>query len=116
MALEIPEFLVADIRAEAGFRHQIFGKLQADAVCNDGALSQCDIGKRPCMHKDGLAFQSLDQIGLQGFDHPGGHGAVHTQIGSGDRGAVPAVGNHNTAHTLAQISQIARDSQYGHDF
>ena len=68
------------------------------------------------MHKHGLAFQGLDEVGLDGSGEPGGHGASHLQILGGHGLAVPVQGDHNLAKASAQIGKVRCQGEDGHDF
>ncbi len=67
------------------------------------------------MNEHGLPLDGLDPVGLGRFHHPGGHGAVHLQVGGGDRHARPIISHDDSPHAFTQIAQIPGNSQNGHD-
>ena len=94
----------------------VFAEFQPDAIGYDRALPYGDVGERPGVDKHGLAFDGLDEVGVHRFRHPGGHGAVHLQIGGGHGLAVPVPREDDPAHAPAQVFEILGYSQNGHDF
>ena len=68
------------------------------------------------MNEHGLAFDGLDEVGLDGVDHPGGHGARHLQIFGGHGLARPVVGHDDAAEAFAHVLEVAGHGKDGHDF
>ena len=116
VALEVPEFLIPDVRAETGLRNMVFIQLEADPVRDDRTLPDGDVGERPGVYEHGLAFDGLDKVRIDGFHHPRGHSAVHFEIGGGHGFAVAVVGHDDLAHALPEVLQILGDGENGHDF
>ena len=83
-ALEVPELLEADVGAEAALGDVVVGQPRAELVGDDRALADGDVGERAGVHEDRLALDGLQQVRIDGLDHPGGHGAVHFEVGGGD--------------------------------
>src|SRR3546814_9441157 len=61
-ALDVEELLRAQIRAEAGFRHRVVGKLQSRPRRHHRVAAMRDIGERAAMDEGGIAFQRLHQV------------------------------------------------------
>ena len=53
-AFQVPEFLKADVCTEAGLGDVIVTQLQGHTVGDDRGLTDCDVGKRACVHEHGL--------------------------------------------------------------
>ncbi len=87
-----------------------------DQVGDDAALADGDICEGAGMNEDGLAFDGLDEVGIERIDHPGGHGAIDFKVGGGDGFSVFVVGDDDFGHATAEVGQAGRDGQNGHDF
>ena len=100
-ALDVPELLVAHVRGEAALRDGVVGEGAGHAVGDDGVLPNGDVGEGAGMHEHGLALDGLHQGGIEGADHPGGHGAGHFQVVGGDGRAALGVGHDDLADAAA---------------
>ena len=63
-ALDIHEFLGAQIRAEAGFRNDIIRKSERCLRRADRIAAMRDVCKRPAVHKCRRMFQRLQKVRL----------------------------------------------------
>ena len=66
-ALDVDEFLAAEIGAEAGFGHHIVGELERGGGRHHRVAAMRDVGERPAVDEGGRAFQRLHQIGRDRF-------------------------------------------------
>ena len=62
-ALDVEEFLGAEIGAEAGFGHDIVGELERGGGGEHRIAAMRDIGEGTAMDEGRRAFQRLHQIG-----------------------------------------------------
>ncbi len=115
-ALEIPEFLEADVGAESAFGEVIIRKLKGQFIRHDGGLTDGDIGKRSSVNKNGLSFNRLQQAWIDSIDHPCAHGAIHFKIGCRDGIAFFIVSNHHFADSFTHIFEAGGDSENRHQF
>jgi hypothetical protein len=99
-ALDVPEFLEADVGAEAGLGDVVVEQLQADAVGDDGALADGDVGKGTGVHHAGVVLGGAHQVGLMVLAHEGGHGVAHFQVAGGDRLAALVEGHGNVVEAF----------------
>ena len=113
-ALDVPEFLKADVGAETALGDVVVKQLQTDPVGDDGGLAHGDVGKRSGMDHAGLILRRHHQGRVDGVAHPGGHGAADFQIAGGDRFACFVKGHRDVVQPFAQVGQIADDGQNGH--
>jgi hypothetical protein len=104
-ALDVPEFLIADVGRESALGDEVVAERGADTVRDDGALSDGDVGERTGVDQHGLAFERLHQRGVDGPDEPGGHGAVDFEVGGGDGLAGPRVGDDDPAETARRSAR-----------
>ena len=63
-ALDVQEFLRAQVRAEAGLGHHVVAGLQGHAGRGDGVAAVRDVGERAAVHERGRVLQRLHQIGF----------------------------------------------------
>jgi hypothetical protein len=90
-ALDVEEFLHADVGAEAGLGEHVAlrpDQLERDLVGDDRGVAVGDVGKRPGMDERGRAFQRLHQVGLDGVLHQHGQRARAADVLGGDRVAL----------------------------
>ncbi len=66
------------------------------------------------MHQHRLAFERLHQRRVDRVHQPGGHRAVHLQVGGGDRLAVFGVGDDDPADPFAEVGEVGRHRQDRH--
>ena len=74
---DVEELFGAHVGGEAGLGHGVVAELQGHAVGHDGVVAVGDVGERASVDDRRVAFQGLDQGGLQGVLHQHGHGAGH---------------------------------------
>ena len=115
-ALEVPEFFETDVRRKAGLRNMVFRKLQSQAVGDDRALADGDVGERSGVDKHRLAFEGLHQGGVDGLHHPGAHGSVNLKVRRCHRLVVAVEGHDHASHALPQVRKIPGHRQNRHDF
>ena len=91
-------------------------QLDAQPVADHRGLTDGDIGKRPRVDQHRLMLHRIAQGGVDGIAHPRRHGARYLQILRGDGTALLVVGQHDIPDAAAQIGQIPRHGQDGHQF
>jgi len=63
-----------------------------------------------------LAFDGLDEVGIDGIEQPRGHRAVHLQVARRHFFAASTVGHDHPADSLPQVLQVPSNGQNGHHF
>ena len=58
----------------------------------------------------------LHQVRVDGFDHPGGHGTIHAEVGGRDFPTLPAASHDNFPDPLPQVAKVTRHGKYRHQF
>ncbi len=114
--LKIPELLKPNVSTKPALCNDIVTESRGDLVGDYRALTDSNIGKRAGMHKHRLAADRLQQVRIDGINHPGGHSAINFEILCRDVVALLVVGHNDLAHAFAQILQIIRDCEDRHDF
>ncbi len=115
-ALDVHEFLSAQIRAEARLGDQIIAQFEAQAGGAHRVAAVGDVGKGAAVHQGGRVFQRLHQVGLEGVFEQSRQRALHLEIGSVNRAPVGSIGNQDTAQTVLEIGNAGGQAQNGHDF
>ena len=103
MAFDVPEFLKAHIRSKSGFRDMNLGELDTHKIGDHRALTKGDIAEGACVHKNGLPFQRLNEIGLYRLQKPCCHSPCDFQIITGYRLATPIIGENDATESHTQI-------------
>ena len=98
-ALDVQEFLRAQIRTETGLGNGVVSQLQRSLGGHDGVAPVGDVGKGTAVDEGGGPFQGLDQVGLEGIHQQGGHRALGLQVMGGDRGTVKGIAHDDSAQT-----------------
>ena len=80
-ALDVEEFLRAEIGAEPRLGDDIVGELERGFGRHDRIAAVRDIGERAAMDQRRRAFERLDEIGLDRLLEQGRHGALRLQLG-----------------------------------
>ena len=90
-ALDVHEFLCAEVSAEACLRDGNIAQLECQLGCLHAVAAVRDIGERTAVHQTGRALERLNQVGLDGILHQCRHGALCMQVACVDRLAGVAV-------------------------
>src|ERR1700727_1478718 len=101
-ALKLADYVVT----EAGFGHDIIGKLERRACRRDGIAAVRDVGERPAVNEGRRALERLHQIGRDGVLQQGRHGAVRVQFLGAYRLAAARIADNDIAKTRLQILKI----------
>ncbi len=75
-----------------------------------------DIGERPAVDDRRIAFERLDQIGLDRFRQQHGHCAIGLQVARGDGGAGARLGDDDPPEPVLQIGHVGGEAEDRHDF
>ena len=84
----------------------IVKKFEADPVCDNRGLTDCDICEWAGVHHAGLVFNSAHEGGIDGISHPGGHGSTDLQISSGYSFSALVKRDGDFIKTFSQVWQI----------
>jgi hypothetical protein len=114
-ALDVEEFLRADIGAEAGLGYQKVASVDADEVGDHRGIAVGDIAERARVHEHGGVLHRLQQVRLDRLTHDHGHGAGGLELLGGDRLPVTVVPDQHPAEALAHVLERARQRQHRHD-
>ena len=114
-ALDVPELLEADVGGESALRDEDLAEAAREAVGDHRALADRDVGERAGVDEDRLALERLHERRVHGADHPRGHRAVDLEVARGDGRAGARPRHDDAAHALAQVREVARDGEDGHD-
>ena len=74
------------------------------------------VGKWASVHKCGIVFDGLHQIGLQGVFEQYGDSACHAQVIDGEGRALVGVAQDYVTHAAAQVVNIVSQAHYRHYF
>ena len=83
-ALDVQEFLGAQVRAEARLGDHIVRQLHAQLGGDDAVAAVGDVGEGAAVDQRGGVFQRLDQVGVKGVLQQSGHGARRADLTGGD--------------------------------
>jgi hypothetical protein len=75
-ALDVDELLGAEIGTEAGFRHHVVGKLQAELGGDHRIAAMGDVGERAAMDEGRVVLERLHQVRRDRILEQYRHGAV----------------------------------------
>ena len=114
-ALDVHEFLCAEVSAEASLCDGNITQLECQLGCLHAVAAVCDIGERTAVHQTGRALERLNQVGLDGILHQRRHRALCMQVAGVDRLAGIAVCHQNITETLFQVVQISGQTQDSHN-
>ena len=115
-ALDVEEFLGAEVGTEAGFRHHVIGKLQSRFRRQHRIATMRDVGERPAVDEDGIVLERLHEVRRQRILQQNRHGAVTFQLAGADRLLVSRIGDDDVAEAVLEVLQIFRQAEDGHHF
>ena len=98
-ALDVQEFLCAEVRAEAGLRDAVICHLQCSAGRADGVAAMCDIRERSAVHQSRRVLDGLHQIRLQRRDQQRGHRARRAELFRAHRLSVVVVSDDDAVNS-----------------
>ena len=114
-ALDIEEFLRAQVRAEAGLCDAVIAQLQCQFGGGYTVAAVGDVGEGPAVDQRRGMFQGLDQVRLQGVLQQRRHGARRLQIPRGHGPIVVGVPHHDSGQPRLQIRDPVSEAQHRHD-
>ena len=94
-ALDVQEFLSAQVCGKAGLGHSVLAQLERRLRGLDGVTAVCNVCKRTSVDEGGSPLQSLNQVGLNGILQNGSHGAFRLQVMGSDRLIVAGIGHNH---------------------
>ena len=106
-ALDVEEFLGAEIGAEAGFGHHIVGELERGGGGEHRVAAVRDIGEGAAVDEGGRAFQRLHQIGRQRVLEQRGHRPVRLQFAGAHRFAVAGIADDDIGEPALEVVEVA---------
>ncbi len=105
-ALDVDEFLTAEIGAKSRFRDHIIRELERGGGGQHGVAAMRDVREWSAVNEGGSALQRLHQIGRDRILQQRGHGAVRLQIARAHRFAVASVADDDIGQAILQIVEI----------
>ena len=115
-ALDVEEFLGAEIGAEAGFGHDIVGELERGRRRDHRVAAMRDIGERAAVDEGRRAFQRLHQIRRDRFLQQRRHRAVRLEVLGADRLTLAGIGDDDVAEPLLEVVEVLGEAEDRHDF
>ena len=115
-ALDVDEFLGAQVGAESGFGHDVVGQLQRRPGRHRRIAAVGDVRERPAVHERGVVLERLHQIRLQGVLQEHRHRAMRLQVARAHGLLVARVADDDVAEPLLQVFQRRRQAENRHDF
>ncbi len=113
-ALDVEEFLHADVGTEPALGPDIVAQLQRDLVGQNAAVAVRDVRERPGVDEGGLAFERLHQVRHDRVLEQHGNRPSHAQVLQRHRLAGLVQTDHRPAHTLAEIFKAGRQRENRH--
>ena len=113
-ALDVEEFLAAEVGAEARFGHDVIGELQGGRGRQHRVAAMGDVGEWAAMDEGGGAFQRLHEVRRQRILEQRGHRAMGLEIGGADRLAVAGIADDDVAEPVLEIVEIAGEAEDRH--
>ena len=114
-ALDVQEFLRAEVRAEAGLRHAVLAKLESHARGHDAVAAVGDVREGAAVHEGGRALERLHEVGLERVLQKRGHRADGLEIARGHGLIVIGVADDDAAQPLLEIGDGGGEAEHGHD-
>ena len=112
---DVEELLHAHVGAEAGLGHRVVAELERGARRDEGVVAVRDVGERAAVEERGLALERLDEVRLDRVLEQDGHRARSLELLGRDRLALPGVADGDLPEPLAEVEEVARDGDDGHD-
>ena len=115
-ALDVDEFLAAEIGAEAGFGHHVVGELERGGGGKHRVTAMRDVGEGAAVDESRRAFQGLHQVRRQRLLEQRGHRAVRFEVLGEDRFAVAGIGDDDLAEAVLEVVEVLGEAENRHDF
>ena len=115
-ALDVEEFLGAEIGAEAGFGHHIIGELERGGGGEHRVAAMRDIGEGAAVDEGGRAFQRLHQIGRERVLQQRGHRPLRLEFAGAHRLTVAGIGDDDIAEACLEVVDILGEAEDRHHF
>ena len=115
-ALDVDEFLAAEIGAEAGFGHHVVGELERGGGGEHRVAAVRDVGEGAAVDEGGRALQRLHQVRRQRLLEQRGHRAVRLEVLGEDRLAVAGIGDDDLAEALLEVVEVLGEAEDRHHF
>ncbi len=115
-ALDVHEFLCAQVGAETGLGNGVFRQPHGHFRGDDAVAPVGDVGEWPAVDKRRIVFQGLHQVRLQGVFQQHGHCAVGFKIGRGYGFFIAGVGDNDPPQPLLEILERLGQAEAGHYF
>ena len=114
-ALDVEELLGTHVGPEPGLgAHDVVGD-QREAVGDDRVVAVRDVGERAGVDERGPTFERLQQVRLERVAQQDGHRAGDADVLGRDRLAVHRRRQDDPAEAGAQVLEVGREREDGHD-
>jgi len=115
-ALDVEEFLRAQVETEAGLGDRPVRQVQGHAGREHAVAAVRDVGERPAMHQHRRALDGLHQVRVHRVAQQREQGVGDVQRAQVDRLAVVGAADQDAVEALAQVVEVVGQAQDGHDF
>ena len=114
-ALDIHEFLHADVGSEPRFGHDILTQSEGDLIGDHARVSMGDVGEWSGVHKCRRVLERLQQRRHESILHENGHGAGYFQVVGRHRLAVEGCADNDPSQPRSKVQKVGGESENGHD-
>jgi hypothetical protein len=114
-ALDVEEFLAAEVEAEAGLGDGVVAGGEPEARRQDGAAPVGDVAEGAGVDQGRAALGRLHQVGEEGVAEERGHGGGGAHVAGGDGGARRRGADDHAGEALLQVLVALGEGDDGHD-
>ena len=114
-ALDVHEFLGAEVRTEARLGDAVVSQLEGQLGGPHRVAAVGDVGKGAAVHQRRGILQRLHQVGLDGVLEQGGHRPFSGQVPAVHRLTGIGVGHQDLPQAAFEIPQVRRQAEDRHD-
>ncbi len=112
---DVEELLHPHVRREPGLRDDVVAELERDPVGDEGVVAVCDVREGTAVDERGLALQRLDEVRLDRLLEHDRERTCGAELLRGHRLAVVRLADGDLPEPLAQVGEVARHRDHGHD-
>ncbi len=113
-ALDVEEFLRAEVGAEAGLGHHVIRELQRGGRRRHRVAAMRDVGERAAVDEGGRAFERLHEVRRDCVLQQRRHGAVTLQFAGAHRFAITRIADDDVAEAGFQVLKILGEAEDRH--
>jgi len=114
-ALDVEEFLRAQIGAETRLGDAVVGQLHCRTRGDNRIAAVCDVGKRPAVDHAGRVFHRLHEVGLDCILKQCAHRALHAEVAAEYGLSFIIICDDHPSQPLAQVGQRIGKAENRHN-